>query len=757
MGLVFNPFTGNFDFTGTGGGGGGTISGTIEAGQIAIGVATDTIGPKFTGTNINFVAGAGATYTFADSGIKFNNTSGSETGRIWFTDPDIAGNYFSGNIYIGLEAGKNATTNNTDSGYQNIGIGYQALQSQTEGAYNVAIGHRSGASLTTSVNNLAIGAYSLEKLTTGGTNEGYNVGIGYLTMSQLLTGSGNTGIGASSMANALVTGVENTGIGLYTLFYVTGSHNTAVGAGALSLVTSGSGNTMVGAIDDGFGAGNPPITTGDNNSILGYLAGPSVNVSNSLSLGYQASPSASNTGVIGNASVTDVYFGSTSQAANVRFSAGFAKSSVTLGVAAGSTGSAIFKGTTSGTVTLSVADAAGTWTMKLPTSAGTNTYLLQTDGSGNTSWVAPPSAGLVVGTTAIASGTDTRILYDNAGILGEYTLTGTGTVVAMQTSPSLLTTVTLTRTSVGVTSADGLIVTNTTAAAAGAQQYSPRIRLTGQGWKTDATAASQTVDWIVENQPVQGAAAPTSKLVFSSQVNAGGFSTAATLTSGGVLQVASAGSFTTPSLQVFTDGRGFYAANGGLVFSTSGVNPTNLWGYVAATGIFEVRSNATSVGFGLGTTGTGTGTGDLYLLRASAAVLQMGQDINGAAVSQTIQACNGITGTDKTGGNLTVASGKGTGAGAVSSLIFQTPTVLTTGTTAQSLATRLTIVEGSITQSTGTNLIGGANFHQMTEMTAPAAGAANTVRIYAEDNGAGKTRLMALFNTGAAQQIAIEP
>jgi hypothetical protein len=43
------------------------------------------------------------------------------------------------------------------------------------------------------------------------------------------------------------------------------------------------------------------------------------------------------------------------------------------------------------------------------------------------------------------------------------------------------------------------------------------------------------------------------------------------------------------------------------------------------------------------------------------------------------------------------------------------------------------------------------------EQTAPAAGAANTVRLYAEDNGAGKTRLMAIFNSGAAQQVAIEP
>lgn len=50
-----------------------------------------------------------------------------------------------------------------------------------------------------------------------------------------------------------------------------------------------------------------------------------------------------------------------------------------------------------------------------------------------------------------------------------------------------------------------------------------------------------------------------------------------------------------------------------------------------------------------------------------------------------------------------------------------------------------------------------AEYEEVGEMTAPASPAANKVRIYAEDNGAGKTRLMALFATGAAQQIAIEP
>jgi hypothetical protein len=43
------------------------------------------------------------------------------------------------------------------------------------------------------------------------------------------------------------------------------------------------------------------------------------------------------------------------------------------------------------------------------------------------------------------------------------------------------------------------------------------------------------------------------------------------------------------------------------------------------------------------------------------------------------------------------------------------------------------------------------------EQTAPAAPAANGYRIFAEDDGSGKTRLMVRFATGASQQIAVEP
>jgi hypothetical protein len=46
---------------------------------------------------------------------------------------------------------------------------------------------------------------------------------------------------------------------------------------------------------------------------------------------------------------------------------------------------------------------------------------------------------------------------------------------------------------------------------------------------------------------------------------------------------------------------------------------------------------------------------------------------------------------------------------------------------------------------------------EFAEMTAPAAGAANTARLFAQDNGAGKTQLAVRFNSGAIQILATEP
>jgi hypothetical protein len=57
--------------------------------------------------------------------------------------------------------------------------------------------------------------------------------------------------------------------------------------------------------------------------------------------------------------------------------------------------------------------------------------------------------------------------------------------------------------------------------------------------------------------------------------------------------------------------------------------------------------------------------------------------------------------TDSPGANFTIASGKGNGAGAASSLIFQTAVVGASGMTLQSLATRLTLTDGMATVGAG--------------------------------------------------------
>ncbi len=85
--------------------------------------------------------------------------------------------------------------------------------------------------------------------------------------------------------------------------------------------------------------------------------------------------------------------------------------------------------TTTGTISLSVP------LQPMATLAGNSLKVLRVNVGETAVEYATISSGLTVGTTVISSGTTTRILYDNAGVLGEYTISGSGTVVAMATSP----------------------------------------------------------------------------------------------------------------------------------------------------------------------------------------------------------------------------------------------------------------------------------------------------------------------------------
>lgn len=80
------------------------------------------------------------------------------------------------------------------------------------------------------------------------------------------------------------------------------------------------------------------------------------------------------------------------------------------------------------------------------------------------------------------------------------------------------------------------------------------------------------------------------------------------------------------------------------------------------------------------------GTADLLLGRDAAATLQMGADA-ATPTAQTLKSADG-SGTDKAGGDLTIAGGNGTGTGLGGAILFNTTPASTTGSTQNTSVTR---------------------------------------------------------------------
>lgn len=328
-------------------------------------------------------------------------------------------------------------------------------------------------------------------------------------------------------------------------------------------------------------------------------------------------------------------------------------------------------------------------TYSLPPAMGAaGTVLTDAAGDGVLSWAAGGSGLLTVGTTAIVSGTATRLLYETSGnVLGEISgATSNGTAVtftsgnliatdAALTTPAITTSAIVTRNSLGVTNATGLELINNTAAAAGAQQISPDLVWTAQGWKTNATAASQTVNWRAYVLPVQGAANPSANLAFASQINAGGYSNVWQMTSGGNLVATP----TSVSLQ---------SANGAY----TGVVINSAAGVTLSSNLLVANSAATLV-----SGSTLQWSTDLILRRNGAADIAHGAANAASPVNQKISTQGSRAGTDSNvgGATMTIQSGTGTGTGTISSLILQSPIAVASGTGAQTQTTGLTVKNGT--------------------------------------------------------------
>lgn len=243
----------------------------------------------------------------------------------------------------------------------------------------------------------------------------------------------------------------------------------------------------------------------------------------------------------------------------------------------------------------------------------------------------------------------------------------------------------------GTTSTDGILLSNTTAATSGVTaQYSPRLRFVGSGWKTNATAAAQATEWIVETVPTSRAVAPDNALVFTPRRDGVASSTPLWMCqadTGGFVGLVLSG----------TTGR----CDNSIGFSGIGYAGANVVGFFANAAL---SGNLSSTGFGLPATGvhfwnnttlstSGTTSGDLYISRGAAATLQLGAAAAASPVAQALQAQGSRSGTDSNvgGGSLTIRPGTGTGTGTPSDLTLQGMVGAASGTGAQTPTAALTI------------------------------------------------------------------
>lgn len=193
------------------------------------------------------------------------------------------------------------------SGTGNLALGSGAAPTVT-GNYNIAIGNSALHAAVGATSNIAIGDHALSLLTTLSSN----VAIGTNSQPSTLTGANNVSIGTASLG-ANSSGGDNVAVGVNsTLSNVGGSSNVGVGRDALLLYLGGSYNVALGA-GAGAGAGTgagAPYNGGSHNIYIGYNSFPLTTTdTNTIVIGDTITSKGSNTTLIGNSSMTDVFFG----------------------------------------------------------------------------------------------------------------------------------------------------------------------------------------------------------------------------------------------------------------------------------------------------------------------------------------------------------------------------------------------------------------------------------------------------------------
>ena len=218
------------------------------------------------------------------------------------------GNANENSVFLGSGAG--VANDNSEYPDGNVGVGINALHSNTKGMGNTAVGYKALYANTSIMDNpdpedpypedpfyfsgdhnTAVGAHALRENTTGIQNDA----VGAYALFQNTTGYSNTALGVTALGRN-ITGYNNVAIGNSALYYNSSGHdNTALGEYAGNLVspgsTSGSTNTTSNK-SVYIGESTRAKSNGDTNEIV---------------IGYKAFGNGSNTVTLGNDDITRTY------------------------------------------------------------------------------------------------------------------------------------------------------------------------------------------------------------------------------------------------------------------------------------------------------------------------------------------------------------------------------------------------------------------------------------------------------------------